>query len=57
MSIENLSEEQVARYGRFAEEPSPQELEEFFRLTDTALEMARAKRNGYNRLGWAIWSP
>jgi hypothetical protein len=54
MSVENLSEEQVARYGRFAEDPSPQELEEFFRLDEAALEFARTKRRGYNRLGWAV---
>lgn len=53
MSVENLSEEQVARYGRFAEDPSPLELEEFFRLDGTALELTRIKRRGYNRLGWA----
>lgn len=54
MSIENLSEDQVARYGRFVGDPTPQELEEFFRLDETALEFARTKRRGYNRLGWAV---
>jgi Tn3 transposase DDE domain len=39
MSVENLSEEQVARYGRFAGDPTPQELEEFFFLDETALEL------------------
>jgi len=41
----------VARYGRFVGDPTPQELEEFFRLDETALEFARTKRRGYNRLG------
>lgn len=54
MSVENLSDEQVARYGRFAGDPTPQELEEFFFLDETALEFARTKRRGYNRLGWAV---
>lgn len=54
MSIENLSEEQIARYGRFVGDPTPQELEEFFRLDEAALEFARTKRRGYNRLGWAV---
>ena len=44
----------MARYGRFAEDPSPQELEEFFRLDEAALEFARTKRRGYNRLGFAV---
>ncbi|WP_433216207.1 hypothetical protein [Microtetraspora malaysiensis] len=32
MPVDFLSDEQVARYGRFAVEPSPGELEMFFRL-------------------------
>ncbi|MBS2965384.1 DUF4158 domain-containing protein [Actinocrinis puniceicyclus] len=54
MSVKNLSDEQVARYGRFAGDPTPQELEEFFFLDDAALEFARTKRRGCNRLGWAV---
>ena len=50
----DLADEQIARYGRFDGEPSPEELEEFFRLTDQALEIARTKRRGYNRLSWAV---
>ncbi|ROQ65243.1 TnpA family transposase [Streptomyces sp. CEV 2-1] len=44
----------MARYGRFAGEPSAQELEEFFRLDAAALERAAAKRRPHNRLGWAV---
>ena len=54
MTVEYLSEEQIARYGRFAGEPSVQELEEFFRLDATALEQAASKRRAHNRLGWAV---
>ncbi|MBB5076333.1 hypothetical protein [Nonomuraea endophytica] len=32
MPFEFLSDEQVARYGRFPEEPTALELEQFFRL-------------------------
>jgi hypothetical protein len=32
MPVEYLSVEQEARYGRFAAEPTPGELEQFFRL-------------------------
>ncbi|MGE7437569.1 DUF4158 domain-containing protein [Kitasatospora sp. NPDC001175] len=54
MSVEYLSDDQVARYSRFAEEPSVQELEEFFRLGTAALEVAGTKRSPHNRLGWAV---
>ncbi|MFC9285176.1 DUF4158 domain-containing protein [Streptomyces sp. NPDC057052] len=54
MPVEYLSAEQEARYGRFATEPSPGELEQFFRLATRALELARAKRRSATRLGWAV---
>ncbi|WSY79532.1 DUF4158 domain-containing protein [Streptomyces sp. NBC_00879] len=54
MTVEYLSEDQTARYGRFAGEPSAQEPEEFFRLDTVALEQAAAKRRPHNRLGWAV---
>jgi hypothetical protein len=43
VTAEYLSSDQVARYGRFAQEPSPQELEAFFRLDESALEVAGGK--------------
>lgn len=54
MAVDFPSEEQKARYARFAGEPSVQELEEFFRLDAVALDQARAKRRSHNRLGWAV---
>jgi hypothetical protein len=54
MPVEYLSAEQESRYGRFATEPSPGELEQFFRLDTRALELARAKRRPATRLGWAV---
>ena len=54
MPVEYLSVEQEARYGRFAAEPTPGELEQFFRLDAKALESARAKRRATTRLGWAV---
>lgn len=44
MPVDFLCDEQVARYRRFAAEPSPGELEIFF----------RSKRAPANRLGWAV---
>ncbi|MCX4596498.1 Tn3 family transposase [Streptomyces sp. NBC_01549] len=54
MTVEYLSEDQIGRYGRFAGEPSVQELEEFFRLDAVALEKAASKRRAHNRAGWAV---
>jgi hypothetical protein len=54
MAMEYLSDEQVARYGQFAGEPSPQELEAFFRLDTAASEQALTKRRPHNRLGWSV---
>ena len=53
MPVEYLSAEQEARYGRFVAEPTPAELEQFFRLDAKALELARARRRAATRLGWA----
>jgi hypothetical protein len=50
MSVENPSEEQVARYGRFAGDPTPRDLEEFFFLDEIVLELVRRKRWGI--AGW-----
>ncbi|MFD8259602.1 DUF4158 domain-containing protein [Streptomyces griseoluteus] len=45
--------EQEARYRRFAPEPSPGELEQFFPLDAKALDLTRPKRRPPTRLGWA----
>ncbi len=50
----NLSAEQEARYGQFATEPSPGELEQFCRLDTKALGLARVKRRPATRLGRAV---
>jgi len=54
MPVDYLSVEQEARYGRFAAEPTPGELERFFRLDARALALARARRRPATRLGWAV---
>ncbi|MER5733356.1 DUF4158 domain-containing protein [Streptomyces sp. NPDC002138] len=54
MTVEYLSEEQIARYGGFVGERSVQELEEFFRLDVAAMEQAAAKRRPHSRLGGAV---
>ena len=54
MPVEFLSDQQVARFGRFAADPSPAELELFFRLDAGALRLLRRKRRDENRLGFAV---
>lgn len=54
MPFEFLSDEQVARYGRFPEEPSSAELEQFFRLDRSALDALASKRRPATKLGWAM---
>ena len=54
MPVEFLSDEQVARFGRFAADLSPVELERFFRLDAGALRLLRGKRRDENRLGFAV---
>jgi hypothetical protein len=49
-----LSDQQVARYGRFAEEPSAGELERFFRLDGHGWALIPEKRRDHNRLGFAV---
>ena len=44
----------MARYGRFAEEPSAVELERFFRLDEQGWRLLKAKRRDHNRLGFAV---
>ncbi|WP_344981070.1 DUF4158 domain-containing protein [Streptosporangium fragile] len=52
MPFEFLSDEQVARHGRFPEEPSPAELEQFFRLDRAAPgALEEAKRRPATKLG------
>jgi len=54
MPHEYLSDEQIARYARFPAELSAGDLEQFFRLTPHALELATGKRTPPTRLGWAV---
>ncbi|MEU9889038.1 DUF4158 domain-containing protein [Sphaerisporangium sp. NPDC051011] len=54
MPFEFLSDEQVARYGRFPQEPSVAELEQFFRLDQVALERVAIRRRPAMKLGWAV---
>ncbi|WP_433357114.1 DUF4158 domain-containing protein [Microtetraspora malaysiensis] len=52
--FEFLSDEQIARYGRFPEEPSAAELEQFFRLDRSASDALASKQRPATKLGWAV---
>ncbi len=54
MPVEFLSDEQVARCGGFVADPSPYELERFFRLDAEGLGLLEGKRRDENRLGFAV---
>jgi hypothetical protein len=52
--VEFLSDQQVARFGRFVGDLSPVDLERFFRLDAGAVQLLRWKRRDENRLGFAV---
>ncbi len=54
MPVEFLSDEQVARYGGFAGDPSAYDLERFFRLDAEGSRLLKGKRRDENRLGFAV---
>lgn len=52
--VEFLTDEQVARFGRFGEVPSQAELERFFFLDDADRELVGRHRGEHNRLGFSL---
>ena len=53
--MEFLTDEQVARFGRFAgQAPSQAELERFFFLDDADHALVRRHRGQHNRLGFSL---
>ncbi len=54
MPVTFLSADQQERYGRFGNDPSPEQLARFFHLDDADLTFVQSHRGAYMRLGCAI---
>ncbi len=54
MPVEFLTDEQASRYGRYQGDPTPEQLTQFFFLSDADLRLIAERRRLENELGFAV---
>lgn len=54
MPVEFLTDEQASRYGRYQGDPTPEQLTQFFFLSDADLRLIAERRRPENELGCAV---
>lgn len=54
MPVEFLTDEQAARHGRFATDPSPEQLARYFFLSEADHTLIADRRRKHNKLGFVV---